>query len=61
MYNKKKIVFKENLTVPSDKAVKTASENYGFVKVWAVHGHMCASTDQGVEKIYLNWLLIIVL
>ncbi|CAH2006639.1 unnamed protein product, partial [Acanthoscelides obtectus] len=56
-YNKKKmlkgtkIVVKEDLTIQRLKAMKPASEKFGFRNVWTVNGNVFARTDKGVEKI----------
>nr|CAH7731476.1 unnamed protein product [Callosobruchus chinensis] len=55
-YNKKKflkgtkIVIKEDLTLRRLKAVKVASEKFGFKNVWTVNGNIFVKTEKGVEK-----------
>nr|CAH7768081.1 unnamed protein product [Callosobruchus chinensis] len=55
-YNKKKflkgtkIVIKEDLTLHRLKAVKVASEKFGFKNVWTVNGNIFVKTEKGVEK-----------
>ncbi|CAH1989983.1 unnamed protein product [Acanthoscelides obtectus] len=55
-YNKKKmlkgtkIVVKEDLTIQRLKAMKPASEKFGFRNVWTVNGNVFARTDKGVYK-----------
>nr|CAH7764617.1 unnamed protein product [Callosobruchus chinensis] len=55
-YNKKKflkgtkILIKEDLTLHRLKAVKVASEKFGFKNVWTVNGNIFVKTEKGVEK-----------
>lgn len=59
VYNKKKslkgsnIVIKEDLTAQRLKAVKIASDKYGFKNVWTVNGNIFAKTENEVKKILM--------